>query len=167
LFIKDTNLFAGTQGVYLFNRQSSTWSSVSNGLPSSAIIYCFAQKGNNIFIGLSGGEGIYLSNDNGLNWTAVNNGLSNYQLGFTVMSITTFGSYIFATTSSGYLYVSTDNCNNWALVKGLPNQTYVQPHSVIIKDSTLFAGCGFFSGQTPYSYSVIGELWKFPLNTLH
>ncbi len=168
LALKDTNLLAGTIGVYLFNQQNSSWSSVSNGLPSGETVYALAVQGNNIFAGTYN-HGIYLSNDNGANWTAINNGLPQmpqYNPGYPeINSIRIFGNYIFASTP-GRIYLSTDNGTSWTLLGGFPTTNATQS-SVLIKDGILYCGGGNVIDPDPDHYNIVGQIWKCPLSSLH
>jgi hypothetical protein len=165
LAIKDTNLFAGTKGVYLFNQQNSSWTSVSNGIPSSENARCLSVQGNYIFVG-TWSHGIYFSNDNGANWTAINNGLPQNGSGYSqINSIRIFGNYIFAGVQ-GHLYLSTDNGNSWTLMSGFPTTNTFQS-SVIVKDSILYCGGGNVIDPNPDYYVVVGQIWKCPLSSLH
>ena len=73
--IKDTIIFAGTDGgVFLSTNNGLQWTRINNGL-SNLSVTSLAISGTNIFAGTNGG-GIFLSTNNGTNWSQVNNGLT-------------------------------------------------------------------------------------------
>jgi len=55
LAISGTNIFAGTNGVFLSNNNGSLWTDVNNGLPANTYVRALAISGTNIFAGTYGG----------------------------------------------------------------------------------------------------------------
>jgi len=165
LAVKDNNLFAATYGVYLYNQQNSSWSSVSNGLPLD-IVTSLAISGNTIFAS-TWNHGVYFSNNNGSSWTEKskglpqNNGLEYYQ----IQSITAFGNYIFAVVK-GHIYLSTINGNSWTIISGFPATNDIQT-SVAVKDNILYCGGGYVIDPDVYHPQTVGQIWKCDLNSLH
>jgi hypothetical protein len=117
-------IFAGTDsdgsgGVCLSTNNGTSWTSVSNGLPSSPNISRLTINSSGyIFAGAH--TGLYLSTNNGTSWTAVNNGLPSSQ-NIVSLAINSSG-YIFAGTGGGTgIYLSTNNGATWTQT-GLTNK---------------------------------------------
>ncbi len=92
----------------------------ANTLPGGYVL-CFAQKGNNLYIG-TGGGGIYVSDDGGLNFHQTNSGLGN----LTIKALAVSNGVLFAAVgdalTAGKVYRSTDEGASWALANnGLPS----------------------------------------------
>jgi len=165
LAIKDTNIYAGTDGggMFLSTNNGNTWTAINNGLPigynTYIFIYSIVIDGSKIYVGTS--NGVYVSNNNGGGWTAANTGLPN---GESSMSIIKYGTIFFTSISNGHgVYRSTNNGNSWVPVNtGLPSgNCYVSTFG--ISGSNIFAGdqtYGLFSSNnngnswTNVNYSV-------------
>ena len=77
-----------------------------------------------------------MSIDNGANWTAINTGITNTD----IHSLAVVGTTIFAGTSKGGVFVSTNNGADWIPVNaGLPAADI---NSLVTDGATIFAGTG-------------------------
>lgn len=90
--LSGTNLFTGTNGVFLTTDNGASWTAVDSGL-TSAFVKALAVSGTNLFAGNLDG-GVFLSNNNGTSWTAVDSVLTNTA----VWSLVVSGTSLFAGT---------------------------------------------------------------------
>jgi hypothetical protein len=134
LLIKDTILFAGTNGsgIFLSIDSGKSWKQQNSGLTNMEVM-TFDTIGTNLLAGTYGG-GIFLSSDNGNSWNVKDTGLTNLY----ITSIKTNGNYIFAGTWGGGIYLSSDNGNTW-VVKNL-GLTNLFITSFIINGNYIYAG---------------------------
>lgn len=117
LAVKDSNLFAGTEGggIFLSTNNGLSWTAVNTNLTATSV-YSLAKSGSNLFAGTAG-TGVFRSTDNGVSWSQAANGLPNESL---IWSLASIGTNVFAATGDG-VYLSANNGVSWAAVNtGLP-----------------------------------------------
>ena len=117
LAVKDSNLFAGTDGggIFLSTNNGLSWTAVNTNLTATSV-FSFAISGSNMFVGTAG-NGVFLSTDNGASWSQAANGLPNESL---IWSLASIDVNVFAATGDG-VYLSANNGISWAAVNaGLP-----------------------------------------------
>ena len=121
VFVKDTNLFAGTNGggVYLSSNYGTNWAAVDSGLTGSELyVNSFASLGPNIFAGTR--SGIFVSTNDGTTWKEADSGLTSIYSHF-ILSLAVSGPNLFAGTQGGGVYLSTNNGTSWTPAdSGLP-----------------------------------------------
>ena len=156
------NLFAGTQGsIFRSTDNGTSWSEVNSGLPDVGTVYHFAiipdgLGGLNLFAGTWGG--VFLSTNNGTSWTKA--GLTGTPTNALVVSDTN----LFAGSWSGGVYLSSDNGSRWTDVStGLTDNNV---HSLIIKDSYLYAGTdnGVWRRPLAEMITAVESSYELPLN---
>jgi ligand-binding sensor domain-containing protein len=142
LAVKDSNLFAGTDGggIFLSTNNGLSWTAANTNLTASSI-YSLAKSGSNLFAGTDG-AGVFLSTDNGTSWSPAGNGLPIRDNEKLIWSLASSGINVFAGTGDG-VYLSTNNGMNWTAVNtGLPIfNRGVAP--LVASGSNLFAGLWF------------------------
>jgi photosystem II stability/assembly factor-like uncharacterized protein len=113
IVLQDTTLFAGTlalgdsQGaLFRFNKKESNWKALKTGSVAS-----LAVSGKNV-LSVIGDEGVLSSDDKGEHWLSKNNGLRRSKNFFNISNLTICDSTIYG-ISNGYVYLSTDNGENW------------------------------------------------------
>jgi ligand-binding sensor domain-containing protein len=141
LAVKDTFIFAGTQGgVFRSSNNGVTWSAVNNGLTNLSVD-ALAVNGSKLFAGTQG-SGVFLSTNYGVSWTPINNGLSG--LALDVLSFVVSDNNLFAGTWQGGIFVLKENATSWTAVNtGLmysPTQPSSVVHGLAIVGSNLYAG---------------------------
>ncbi len=103
-----TNLFAGSQNsVFHSTNGGISWTEVSTVVPFNQIrsLAVSPDSSGNLFAGTD--DGIFRSTDNGTNWI---------RLGFkskSILSIAHFGAMLFAGSTSGSIWFSTNNGTSW------------------------------------------------------
>jgi hypothetical protein len=106
-----TNLFAGSEGSYVFlstnNGESWKGESLINNLQTVQYVHSFEVTGNKIFAGT--GSGVFLSTNSGSSWTPVDSGLTN----ISVLSLAVSDTVLFAGMYSGGLFRSTNSGTIW------------------------------------------------------
>jgi hypothetical protein len=114
-------LMAGTSsGVYRSADDGATWTLANGPLTASTSIYAnkWFRTGNSILAIFSGsianGGGIFATNNNGTTWVQGANGMST---NMTVYHIAAIDGALYAATSGG-LFRSVNNAQNWQLVAG-------------------------------------------------
>ncbi len=112
VYANELAIFVGTYsgGVFRSTDNGSNWASYNTGIPNT-FINAFAGNGSQIFAGSE--NGLFMSSDGGNNWMA--DTLS--MLPQNVISLSTYGRIIFASTSSYYgnhVYRSTDGGESWS-----------------------------------------------------
>lgn len=145
MFVKDTALFAGTLGVYRFNKQNSIWVQSDHGIPEGFYVRSFGANDSIILAAATKGlneHSIFVSSDGGFNWIASNKGIPDYVNNLIPTSIIVSGRYIFEVIA-GHLLVSTDNCKSWNQVVRVPSQKSV--FSVTVYHDYLYAICLTYS----------------------
>ena len=143
LAVSGTNIFVGTDGVYLSTDTGTSWNAINTGLPVSSLsIQALAVSGTHIFAGTT--NGAYLSTNTGTSWTAINTGLPS---NFSVYTFTLDGTNIFA-AAGGSIFLTTNDGTNWSNIGKGPETP------LAITESFLF-GVDFS-----------GNLWKRPLSEL-
>lgn len=112
--LQDTSLFVGTlalgdsqSGLFRFNKKQSNWKVLKTGSVASLGV-----SGRNV-LGVIGDEGVVSSDDKGEHWLAKNNGLRKSKHFFNISNLTICDSAIYG-ISNGYVYLSTDNGENWS-----------------------------------------------------
>lgn len=148
LAIKGDTLFAGIYGVgvYMSLNNGANWSAVNAGLTSN--IMSFEICGNNIYAG--GGNGVYSSSINEHLWTEISIGLPTNP---NVNALTNSGSYIFAGTHGGGVYLCLKNGNYWTAWNTGFTNTYIM--SLVTNGSNIFAGTAG-SGAWKRSLTEVG-----------
>jgi photosystem II stability/assembly factor-like uncharacterized protein len=146
-----------TSGAYLSTNNGASWTAINSGLPS-AVGFCFAVSGGNIFAGMDsgmgGGGGVYLSSNNGTSWTAIDSGFPNAA----VFCFAVSGNNVFAATAGG-VYLSTNNGISWTKVNsGLTDSTV---SSITVIPVSSFA----ISGNTMYAGTNNG-VWRRPISEM-
>lgn len=139
LAVSGPKLFAGTMdGVFLMNTKRESWKAVNNGLAHDSVTSLVVCEPN-LYAGTLGG-GVFRSIDKGKNWTSLYNGMK----GFSVSSIASMGSTIFAGIDANFpnrgasIFRSTDNGLNWQLVDTDLNHATIS--CIAVHDTTVFAG---------------------------
>jgi hypothetical protein len=147
LAISGSNIFAGSDGLFLSTNNGTTWTAVDPGL---AYVTSLAVSGSNIFAGTNG-NGVYLSTNNGTTWTAVNSGLTT-GLAMRFTSFAVSGSNIFA-GGDGF-FLSTNNGTTWTAVNSWPFMDNFT--SLAVSGSNTFAGT---NGNGVYLSTNNGTTW--------
>jgi photosystem II stability/assembly factor-like uncharacterized protein len=178
-----STLYAGANGVTIYKSTDagSSWTAFNNGLPTSARyreaaqIFTLAIDPNipsNLYAGTH--LGVYKSTDGGNNWTAISKGLptdiSNsitYTSPIFIIAIDPLTpSTLYAGTSTGGVFKSTDGGNSWTTSSsGLQGST-VRVNALAIDPltpSTLYAGT---SGAGVYKSTDRGASWAAMNNGL-
>jgi photosystem II stability/assembly factor-like uncharacterized protein len=134
IVLKGTNLFAGVNGhgVFLLTNDSSSWTSVNNGLSDTSVM-SLAVKDNYLFAGTRT-SGVFRSSNNGTTWTPVNSGLTHTYI-YTLLADST---NLFAGTEFGGVFLSTNNGTTWTPVNSGLTDNVV--HSLAMSGKNLFAG---------------------------
>lgn len=120
LAVKDSNLFAGTDGggIFLSTNNGLSWTAVNTNLTATSV-YSLVMSGSNLFAGTDG-TGVFLSTDNGTSWSSAGNGLPIRDNEKLIWSLASIGTNLFAATGDG-VYLSANNGLSWAAVNtGLP-----------------------------------------------
>jgi hypothetical protein len=142
--VSGKNLFAGTLGiqawdrdggVFLSTNNGTCWTQVVAGLPKTGL-HALAAIGTHIFAGSS--DGVFLSTNNGGNWTKVSDCGNNQIYTLTVCPNEVGGTNLFAGTSSGVVYLSTDSGTIWTRA----NTPFLDLSCMVHIDSIFFAGTG-------------------------
>ena len=150
-FIDSSTIYASTLFVgFIFKSTDGglSWLQSSNGLGNYSSTHNIIKFKNYLFT--ASGDGVYRSDDDGKNWSLTINGMSSTS----VLTISSYGSTLFAGTVDGFFYKSTDDGNNWVDIgEGLPALGSSSANEVIgiIGDNIL---CGTYS---------TGIYWR-PLN---
>lgn len=158
LCFKGQKLFAATNdGVYLSTDNGMTWSSRNNG----NYLQGTWGLGINGDLMLAGGwGGVFISKDEGLNWTYKGNGITD-----SVVRVFQFinDKIIIASddnSNGGRIYVSTDECDTWAIKEIGP--PFTRPACLILKDNLLFASVNAAFGNYGVFLSTdYGDTWEF------
>lgn len=124
-------LFTGTLygGVYRSINNGITWNSI--GL-KGFFSFTFLSKDNYLFAGTE--RGIYRTSDQGSSWENINSGIGDMISGITCFASN--GIKIYAGTSSGSLFVSSNNGDKWNAINGLSGR---QLSKLDIRENILFA----------------------------
>ena len=157
LAINGTNIFAGGDGIYLSTNNGSSWSHLTNGLPTGISITSFAISGTNIFAGVESivnDYGIYLSTNNGSSWVDVSNGLPNDK----ITSLAISGTNIFAGTYSSGIFLSTNNGSNWTAANGTVFSGD-RITALAVKNSNVFATSSSSGSEGVYMSTNNGSSW--------
>ncbi|NOU47172.1 MAG: T9SS type A sorting domain-containing protein [Bacteroidales bacterium] len=110
LMIKESEIYAGTNGGLFKSNNTGTINWVSTGgTMSNQTFHHLLLKGTEIFSGVSS-KGVFVSTDNSSTWSSANYGLSGLSTRRLVHGI---GNEIIAATYEGMIYSSTDNGLNW------------------------------------------------------
>jgi len=133
-----TNLFAGSDKVFISTDNGGNWSAASNGMTCS-YVQALLISGSNIFAGTYGG-GAYLSTNNGANWTAINNGIGSVYVNTLALSGTNlFSGNGPAAGSGGGVYKSTNNGASWISVNnGVPGNAGIK--TLLATGTNIYAG---------------------------
>jgi photosystem II stability/assembly factor-like uncharacterized protein len=153
--VKDSNLFAGTDGggIFLSTNNGLSWTAANTNLTATSV-YSLAINGSNLFAGTDG-AGVFLSTDNGTSWSPAGNGLPIRDNEKLIWSLASNGINVFAGTGDG-VYLSTNNGMSWTAVNtGLPifNRA-VAP--LLVSGANLFAG---FFGEGVFVSTNNGSSW--------
>jgi len=121
----------------------SQW--INSNSPTSNSVLCFAEIGNNLFMGVSN-EGVYLSTNNGDSWvlTSLNNK--------SALTLASKGTNLYAGTAD-QLYLTTDNGTTWNQIKITSSDKLVL--------SIAFIGANMFVGTSAgvYLSTNNGSTW--------
>ena len=115
LVVKNDTIYVGTKsanGVYQSTDNGTTWTNPMTGLNHTEI-YSFAISGNYVYAGT--GYYLFATNNGGVSWTRMGTNISG-----TINSVTSDGSKVLVCTSSGKVYISTDNATFTEISTGLP-----------------------------------------------
>ena len=133
-------------GPYIFtNTSAGAYYSTNSGtswISSSSFIKSIISKGSNLF-GVVGGD-VYISINNGSNWTNVSTGWPKYYNSKTgyyhygATSLQAIDSILFAGTSGGGVYISTDNGSHWDTTNARPACSSV--YALAAMNSKIYAG---------------------------
>jgi photosystem II stability/assembly factor-like uncharacterized protein len=135
LFCSSAGIFnSAPDGVYFSSDNGNSWTFANNGIPSTYVIYSFAQVGSTVFGGTYG-MGLYKSTNNGGNWTSVGGGFPSTSFVYSLLAI---GNTVYAGTSSGVMK-STDGGQNWsASNNGFPSGMWATQLATV--NNVLYAG---------------------------
>lgn len=152
----ETEFYVGTGGGGIFRSTDggANFSCTNNGIPYNTIQDILILN-NGVYLATAGG-GIYFSDNHGQTWSERNNGISNWS----VSSIISTGSYLFAATQQG-VFRSSDNAASWSSFStGLTNQNV---KALISNGTKLYAatGGGLFVSENN------GESWTALTSTLN
>jgi photosystem II stability/assembly factor-like uncharacterized protein len=147
---RESGIFIATDvspnGVFRSTNSGQNWEAADSGLPETPN-YCFAQIGNNLFVGTY--DYVFRSTDNGVRW----NQLSIDMLREDVQSLAFLGTILFAGTGFGGIARSTNQGASWTSVDSGLGSAYVT--SLAVKNDGVFAGT---AGGVFYS-SDSGAYW--------
>jgi BNR/Asp-box repeat len=165
-------LLAGIQGgfsqgtIYISTNNGVSWSNERVSWPKadssfgSENVNDFTAIGENIYAGTN--VGVYSSADYGINWAAVNNGLnyddydSTYHHAPQVLRVAAVGENLFAGTSGGGVFESSNGGESWAAMNSGLSSLSIYGLTVI--ESDLF--CGVF----PLGSDSIGGVFLYDTN---
>jgi len=158
LAVKDSNLFAGTDGggIFLSINNGLSWTAANTNLTATSV-YSLVMSGSNLFAGTDG-TGVFRSTDNGTSWSSAGNGLPIRDNEKLIWSLASIGTNLFAATGDG-VYLSANNGMSWAAVNtGLPIfNRGVAP--LLASGGNLFAGLWdgdiFLSADNGISWTAI------------
>lgn len=130
--VKDRNVFAGGEGIYVSSDKGLTWIAVGKGITEH--VNALTVIGNKLFAGTV--KRVFQSADNGMNWD-----VSSQELG-EVQSIVANGDNIFVGTLSNGIYLSNDNGRTWAAANnGLSTDFYdTWIRCLAVCGTTVYAG---------------------------
>ncbi len=164
------NLYVGTgslkSGVHRSNDGGTSWTQISNGLPTFTYAgFTFYRGIKSIAIASDGSllcsvndgntteQGIYRSTDDGANWTKITSGLR----------ITTpYGVLMNGTNNVLYLGIknnifrSSDNGVNWTICDSIPVSSSTYVSAFVTANGNLYAGMG---GNGVYKANLDGQGW--------
>jgi photosystem II stability/assembly factor-like uncharacterized protein len=106
LFVRGTDIFAGTNGIIHSTDNGTTWTAADSGLNTN-VVSSIVASGTNLFAGTY--NGVFRSSDNGASWAAVNTGLTDTL----VSCLAERGPYLFAGTNAKGIFRSTDSGATW------------------------------------------------------
>ncbi|MBI5726823.1 MAG: hypothetical protein HY965_03150, partial [Ignavibacteriales bacterium] len=120
MFLKGSDIYAGTAGVLKSTNNGSTW--VNPSPTFSTAVNQFAVAGGVLFAATDG-KGIRASTDDGVTWTGRNSGITGDTNNFYFSAIIAKGNTLFATGSTGNssspkVFKSTDLGLNWSNAGG-------------------------------------------------
>jgi photosystem II stability/assembly factor-like uncharacterized protein len=167
LISKGNLIFAGTfNEVYRSSDNGTTWTEVSNGINC---YYINAMASNNDFLfcaGISYTSQIFRSPDNGDDWISTNLGTDFTSSYSSFLCFAVSNENIIAGTyyQNSDIFFSGNNGETWSVLNtGLPNDFGIS--SLVIVDSTVYAGLNDYSGYYGYSGNNLGPgVWKRPLS---
>lgn len=139
MYASGANVLASAGGrLYITSNNGDLWTQVTAGLPTNSGFRSFVSKGANIF---AAGSGVYYSTDSGITW--INATGITFASGFTLTSIVTDGTNLFATNGID-LFVSGDDGANWSSLNTADLSTYSPSSnriaSLAVSGSDLYAG---------------------------
>jgi len=113
LLATETDLFAGVQRVYKYDKTNKNWIDANSGIINntiSSLVYLKDKSGiTNLFAGISNsGSNVYRSVNSGTNWTGAFKGLPSVP----IATLATVGTTVFAGNDYG-VYISKDMGDNW------------------------------------------------------
>lgn len=149
------NLFIGTwfHGVYKFNDNGTTWSSINFGLPDSSTIYALViDYKYNILTGVRNSS-IYKYQNNDNHWNMIF--ASNFTDPILSLYVDRSG-HIFAGSVIGKIFLSTDGGNTWSDIS-IKNTDYAVSNILIKRDGIIYAGTG---GDGLFISSNFGQSWS-------
>jgi hypothetical protein len=158
LEVKDTNLFAGTNGgIFRYSLTANQWTQINNGIDILNISDIHS-IGNELYAASRFPEGrIYYSVNNGNSWTRIDNGMN----GMSILSLLKSNNHLYAGTNFGGVFTSSDNGLNWApSLEGLP---HIIVFALQIDGSNIFSGtwrCGVSKSMD------LGNSWSLMNNGL-
>ncbi len=153
------NITEGGGGVYRSTNSGTSWTRVSNGLPTLADtntdVSSLVHLGTYLFAATP--HGVYRSGDNGDSWVAVNNGIGINTGVKWINSLAVRGTELFAASYGFGIYHSTDYGATWTEV---PNLLDVNGFDVI--DNYLLADSwiGFGSGEGVFVLANSDTTWR-------
>jgi photosystem II stability/assembly factor-like uncharacterized protein len=109
LFCSSDGIYNSTpDGTYFSSDGGNSWSFANNGIPSTYIIYSYAEVSDTVYGGTYG-LGLYKTTNNGVSWTSVGGGFPASSF---VYALLANGNTVYAGTSSG-VYKSADGGVTW------------------------------------------------------
>ncbi len=118
LLLIENLLFAGIEfnGCYVLKDNDANWKESNSGQLSFPVsVNTLAMKSGSLYAGTSYKSGIFRSSDNGLSWVPINTNLLSKSglLPDKIVSLAIQGSYIFAASSDGYVFITDNDGANW------------------------------------------------------
>ncbi len=144
-------IYAGTRsdGVFRSSDNGTTWIKCSGGLPGYEI-RCISELNGILFAGVD--AGLYISDNYGENWKLVE-GIPAYSA---YLALISHDNHIYAGTSSGRIFVSENNGNDWSVFSRIAVDEYVT--NISIYDDIFFANLNSISGM--YTSKDYGQTWE-------
>ena len=153
--------FGYTRGGISYSRtDSADWSPSSVGLPNTTVYALIQHQGHSLFAATD--NGVFRSFNDGETWEAASSGLMKLKV---QALATTDDGIIYAGTSSGNVFFSDDNGNNWRLIVNKPNRRvgllallpFPRPKDTSLPKSVIHDLTTYTDGNTQYLVAATDE----------